>query len=647
VASEQFQSLNRDFVDANVTIDSSGKINQQVDQLNKNPLSGGFDKERVFNGVADSLTKSPLDSGPPYSFPSRRGSAFSVQDSLANISFVPGSFGGMSASIAYIRYWSRNGTQQRTETGNTDYGNTPVVSSTGSEIKKEVEKNTSSPKTTLALAPNQSDLGLKPRQPVLIPSNSDLVKSKEEESAKEQNTKEKPVTLLDKLKKVFSANPGSVAVPDWQKSSYTPPSAPDPNGAVWQFLFNPEELQLSSGPDYNRSDSWGVSDPKNEGQALSWRSNKNRKLTFGRVLLHGYTFGKRVDRLEKGLQDLFMARDGENGADGPPVLEFVWGDRVFGPCVIQNIQVREKAWDKGILVNAEVSFELEQVPEWTINDGFVDVLRPGRQPLVNDPIAPPAATQDGGDGGGNEPPSDTTPPPGRTPSGKNRNNQSNQARCDTLNENIERVKKYIEKFELSLTPFSMPFLLISERITIDINLISGYIDDGYNLYYSWKKLSEYVDSKITKKCRRGKRQNNGRSELNEEFFNKENGRIGENAVQKFNKNFQNEPDAYRLEVMGSVQYSLGCAKETLKVLQTVRNSGLPGEGDICYNRRVRENIENNKNKCKAYIKGTESCSQDRSEITLSGRDGKPNCEKSNGEKVVMICENGKWRQKRF
>jgi hypothetical protein len=105
-----------------------------------------------------------------------------------------------------------------------------------------------------------------------------------------------------------------------------------------------------------------------------------------------------------------MARDGENGSDGPPVLEFVWGKRVFGPCVIQNIQVREKAWDKGILVNAEVSFELEQVPEWTINDGEVDILRPGRQPLVNDPLLPQGSTSTGesetsaskpGGGGGN------------------------------------------------------------------------------------------------------------------------------------------------------------------------------------------------------------------------------------------------------
>jgi hypothetical protein len=32
-----------------------------------------------------------------------------------------------------------------------------------------------------------------------------------------------------------------------------------------------------------------------------------------------------------------------------------------------------------------VSFTLEQVPEWTINDGFVDVARPGRQQLMANP----------------------------------------------------------------------------------------------------------------------------------------------------------------------------------------------------------------------------------------------------------------------
>ena len=90
--------------------------------------------------------------------------------------------------------------------------------------------------------------------------------------------------------------------------------------------------------------------------------------------------------------------------DGPPVLEFVWGGRVFGPCVIQNLRVRERAWDRGYLVNAEVSFDLEQVPEWTINDVAVDIARPCRQSLVNDPFLPRAEPETGAGttGGGGE-----------------------------------------------------------------------------------------------------------------------------------------------------------------------------------------------------------------------------------------------------
>jgi hypothetical protein len=196
---------------------------------------------------------------------------------------------------------------------------------------------------------------------------------------------------------VLSATPGARSA-----------TATSPTEAAWQFLFNPEELQLESGPEFNRAETWGVSDlpgsgTANSGQPLAWRYNKNRKLSFGKVLLTGYVLGRRVDSLEKGLQQLFMARSGP-GMDGPPVLEFVWGGRVFGPCVIQNLRVRERAWDDGYLVNAEVSFDLEQVPEWTINDGAVDIARPGRQSLVNDPFLPRAEPETGAGttGGGGE-----------------------------------------------------------------------------------------------------------------------------------------------------------------------------------------------------------------------------------------------------
>lgn len=152
---------------------------------------------------------------------------------------------------------------------------------------------------------------------------------------------------------------------------------------TWQFLFNPSELSFETGPEYKTSETWAVSDKENSGQPLHWTHNKNAVLKFNSVVLNGYVFGRQVEELQQGLFDLFTSRGG-SGQDGPDILEFVWGKRVFGPCVIKNIVVKEKAWDDGLLVNAEVSFELEKIPEWTINDGFVDVARPAAQPIVNE-----------------------------------------------------------------------------------------------------------------------------------------------------------------------------------------------------------------------------------------------------------------------
>ena len=165
---------------------------------------------------------------------------------------------------------------------------------------------------------------------------------------------------------------------------------------MWQFLFNPSELELELGPEFKNAEVWGVSDKGNSGQPLHWSHNKNAQLKFNSVLLNGYVFGRKVEVLEQGLIELFMARDGD-GQHGPHVLEFVWGKRVFGPCVIKNINIKEKMWDEGEVVNAEVSFTLEQVPEWTINDGFVDVARPGRLQLATNPV-PGAAGASGAAG---------------------------------------------------------------------------------------------------------------------------------------------------------------------------------------------------------------------------------------------------------
>lgn len=354
-----------------------------------------FDNAPVFQTqdgkpLAQKQEDKPKEDKSSYTFATRKGEANSVADRLDTISFVPGSYGAMSASIAYIRYWSRKPAAQKTPVSSETLQGGPADSkdevtsalnrvsfnSIAFSQQNEFVSTSNIPTPSVALETNSSPL-----------RNASYQYSAPAPEPPADTPKKSP-TFFDRVGSLFSANPsGSASLPDAPSptgpTKYASNDAPNPESAVWQFLFNPEELQLSSGPDYNRAETWGVSDAANHGQPVSWRAHKNRKLTFSKVLLHGYAFGRRVDKLEIGLQDLFMARSGE-GMDSPPVLEFVWGSRTFGPCVIQNIQVREKAWDKGLLVNAEVSFELEQIPEWTVNDGFVDVLRPGRQPVLND-----------------------------------------------------------------------------------------------------------------------------------------------------------------------------------------------------------------------------------------------------------------------
>jgi hypothetical protein len=195
---------------------------------------------------------------------------------------------------------------------------------------------------------------------------------------------------------------------------------------MWQFLFNPSELEIEAGPEFRTAETWGVSDKANSGQPLNWSHNKNTHLKFNSVLLNGYVFGRKVEELEQGIFELFMARDGE-GQAGPPILEFVWGKRVFGPCVIKDISIKEKMWDEGMVVNAELSFTLEQIPEWTINDGYVDVARPGRIPMVYD------ATESGPVGVG------STVPPGASPDAKSPDQKSQKPQPQSQGVLSERV----------------------------------------------------------------------------------------------------------------------------------------------------------------------------------------------------------------
>lgn len=268
-------------------------------------------------------------------------------------------------------------------------------------------------------------------------------------------------------------------------------AAPLPDG-MWQFLFNPSELELEAGPEFKSAETWGVSDKSNSGQPLHWSHNKNAVLKFNSVLLNGFVFGRKVEALEQGLLELFMARDGD-GQDGPHVLEFVWGKRVFGPCVIKNVSVKEKQWDEGEVVNAELSFTLEQVPEWTINDGFVDVARPGRQPTVAAPDAPAttgttanAPTADPSPTGAGGEPGQGTPAP-------NAASPADQRLCNwALGES--------KKFQQLFTRVNNP--LTSAAFGDPNSIISSFYNLKGSFYSGSAEIGNFVDSRVSSGCKK-------------------------------------------------------------------------------------------------------------------------------------------------
>ena len=464
---------------------------QQIEDFENRPDDTEFSWETNYDGPTDSEGNPDPENRDDQDFSwestveepttviTKRGANYEVADTLNAITFIPGTACAMSEAIAYIRYWSRKGTQQKTVVNQQSQNDTPEDPQAvldeevtrkyieQQNVQQQEEGDPTSTRTILTV-PSNTAYQSRPRQPV--PTRVETIGP--------ANT---PVSGS-----VYSANPsGSVA---------TVPSAL-PTEAVWTFLFNPEELQLSSGPDFNRAETWGVSDPANSGQPLSWRSNKNRKLTFGKVLLHGYSFGKRVDSLERGLQELFTARDGENRSDGPPVLEFVWGKRVFGPCVIQNIQVREKAWDNGLLVNAEVSFELEQVPEWTINDGFVDVLRPGRQSTVNDPLVPASTVEAGASPEGEKEKEDDdkkTPDGGKPPS-----NQYDPNLCQFASTSASNFYALASDTDRWLRGRIDPVLPPGQRYIDEVKNISRKFNGiRFDFYTASSLIGKYVDAKM-------------------------------------------------------------------------------------------------------------------------------------------------------
>lgn len=392
-------------------------LNRAQGNINSTTGSGiGGAFSNFLNGVTQPVTTKSIF-----------GANYDVAAALNSINFIPYSFGEMRGSVAYIRRWKKNGlgAVTRVESNNGPFGGlgddlnrtinslipgvtpgnifptSPPQGATIQPYSLVTPVNPSGAATSVTPQPGQTT-----SQASNSPSTTSSVFGGVTQGA---------TSLAQGL--LYSANPGGSLAgwvgPALKKfggptiysgkgilgfnnsiSAFTSlggtvgriPQTSVLQEGIWQFLFNPSEIEISAGPEFNTAEAWGVSEKENSGRPLQWSRNKNAELKFNDILLNGYVFGKQVDDLEQGIFDLFMSREGGAGQHGPDILEFVWGRRTFGPCVIKDIIVKEKMWDNGLVVNATVSFVLEQIPEWTINDGFVDIARPGREPLRSTPI---------------------------------------------------------------------------------------------------------------------------------------------------------------------------------------------------------------------------------------------------------------------
>lgn len=383
---------------------------------------------------------------------------------------------------------------------------------------------------------------------------------------------------------------------------------------MWQFLFNPSELEIAAGPEFKAAETWGVSDKANSGQPLNWSHNKNTELKFNSVLLNGYVFGRKVEELEQGIFELFMARDGE-GQAGPPILEFVWGKRVFGPCVIKEISIKEKMWDEGMVVNAELSFTLEQIPEWTINDGYVDVARPGKIPMVYD------ATEDNGGNvgaGSTAPSSPSDPGNGDNPDQKAPAPAGQKSGDGKLCDWALNISKQFQQLYVKLdNPQFIPYWDIG-------SLKNQFYNLKNQLYTGSSEIGGFVDSKLQTGCKR-----NAYKQTVEDILKSKNLFVGGFTIDNLLGRQSNRPETR------AYQFMRGCTESTKRAIdewqRTSEKCKAQREAGDLY--RQRNGTKEQQELCAKY---TGRCSTPGARFGTGGQ-----CPFVNNNRGV-ICSGGVW-----
>lgn len=125
---------------------------------------------------------------------------------------------------------------------------------------------------------------------------------------------------------------------------------------VYQFLYNPEEIQWNRKANYAAAPASATSTPSQQ-----YLYTEGRTYRFQGLLLQSYCEGKSLRSLLEGLQAL-MVVDPQGNSFAPKQVSFVWGSYRVGPCVITDLQVTESAWLGGETAEARVDLTLIELP---------------------------------------------------------------------------------------------------------------------------------------------------------------------------------------------------------------------------------------------------------------------------------------------
>lgn len=141
--------------------------------------------------------------------------------------------------------------------------------------------------------------------------------------------------------------------PPGQESNTAPEQGGQP---VFTFLVNPQALEFRRRAVYSDAVTAATSIP-----AQQYYHTTGRELQISNLLMETWFLRRSLRPILERLQWLLVP-DIPNESLAPKVLSFVWGSQTFGPCVLTDINWKEKSWLNGEPATIELSMSLLEIP---------------------------------------------------------------------------------------------------------------------------------------------------------------------------------------------------------------------------------------------------------------------------------------------